>query len=537
MSVYKNSKELPVFDIFEGLFNLAFNCKWEGENVVKRKPGPIEQENLSLVLAWPGILMIHLAQITGDTTYQNCLKELIEMLDDDTESDQLRGYLDTITESKKIPKSLFEEIQEAVKNRNYDAMENLRKNIHRYLPRIIVTILMLLHPKNMRFVLDTNLIFLVHSLSNYYVLCCMIIRCFERNDGDPYITNREMDEGYYNCGLQNQLDIYRISQIWSGILNPIINLQFNNFSESNKENKDSDKLIFSRICTPSLKIFFYRIFPENIFAYIKEFDDGPGKFDSGENIRGFGYNISKNFGFDNDLWKLVSFKNPKSNGYLYFNENNDLQGFLSGLIQKLYISARQSSIAMKSIITSWDNFLKDPYEIIDGNLEKFDEWIFSFILDSYQSRDEFYKFKSFTRVIGDIDTELDYEIINEVRATYKEAKYYHIPIELRQKLLEAKAELDLFVGLVIKNTTVFEEAEVLNYFNENRSKYTYLDLLEHDDIKKIIFSTEANASRNNRRKILSIINNKLGGKAFKESTLTKLLGLEPGKEKYLKFAE
>ncbi len=65
MSVYKNSKELPAFGIFEDLFHLVFNCKWEGENIVKRKPGPIEQENLSLLLAWPGILMIHLAKITG----------------------------------------------------------------------------------------------------------------------------------------------------------------------------------------------------------------------------------------------------------------------------------------------------------------------------------------------------------------------------------------------------------------------------------------------------------------------------------------
>jgi len=70
-------------------------------------------------------------------------------------------------------------------------------------------------------------------------------------------------------------------------------------------------------------------------------------------------------------------------------------------------------------MASWDNFLKDPNDIIDENLEKYDKWIFSFIRDSYQSRDEFYKFKSFTRVIGDIDTELDYEIVSEVLNFYK----------------------------------------------------------------------------------------------------------------------
>jgi len=542
MSVYENFKELPAFDIFENLFHLVFNCKWEGENIVNTKPGPIEHENLSLLLAWPGILMIHLAQITGDTEYKNSLNELTGMLGDDTGSDQIKGYLDKIIESKKNPKILVKEAQEALKNNYYDALGDLRKKIHRYLPKIIITLLMLLHPKNLSFVLNTNLFVLVYSFSNYYVLCCMIIRCFERNDGDTYITNREIDEAYLNCGLQNQLDIFRISRIWPDVLDSIIKSQVDTFSKSNKDNKKLEALIVSKICTPSLRVLFQRIFPENAFAYIKEFDKDSGKIGLDRDIIGLGYNTSRNLGHDNDLWRLFSFNNPKSNGYLFFNENNDLQDVLSAIIEGLYRSARQSAVAIKSIITSWDSFLKDPYEVIDEKLEKFDEWIYSFILDSYQSRDEFYKFKPFTRIIGDIDTELDYPLINEVRDTYKEAKYYHIPIELRQKLLEAKEELDIFVKLVIKKIKLQEgrlgdEDNLLNYFDTHKEKFNYLNLLEHDDIKNIDFSTEANASRNNRRKILSIINNKLGGKAFSESTLTKLLSLEPGKEKYLQYSK
>ena len=541
MSVYKNSKELPAFGIFEDLFHLALNLKWEGENIVNTKPGPIEHENLSLLLAWPGILMIHLTQITGDTTYQKSLNELIGMLNGDTDSYQIRGYLDTIIESKKIPKTLFKEIQEALKNKNHDALENLRKKIHQYLPRIFINLLLLLHPKNLSFVLNTDLFVLVHALSNYYVLCCMAARCFERNDGDTYITNRELNEGYFKCGLKNQLDLYCVSRIWPFILDSIIKSQDDTFSKSNKDNKKLEALIVSKICTPSLRVLFQRIFPANAFAYIKEFDKDSGKIGLDRDIIGLGYNTSKNLGYDNDLWRLFSFNNPKSNGYLFFNENNDLQDVLSAIIEGLYRSARQSAVAIKSIITSWDSFLKDPYEVIDEKLEKFDEWIYSFILDSYQSRDEFYKFKPFTRIIGDIDTELDYPLINEVRDTYKEAKYYHIPIELRKKLLEAKEELDIFVKLVIKKIKLQEgrlgdEDNLLSYFDTHKEKFNYLNLLEHDDIKNIDFSTEANASRDNRRKILSIINNKLGGKAFSESTLTKLLSLEPGKEKYLKYS-
>jgi len=129
-----------------------------------------------------------------------------------------------------------------------------------------------------------------------------------------------------------------------------------------------------------------------------------------------------------------------------------------------------------------------------------------------------------------------------VRNTYKKRKKHHLPIELRQKLLEAEEELDIFVKLVIKKIKKQEEKigdqeSVLSFFDVHKEKYRYLNMLERDDIKKIDFSTGANASRDNRRKIIPIINRKLGGKNFKESTLTKLLGLEPGKEQYLKYSD
>ena len=545
MSIFKNSKGLPAFDIFENLFHLALNCKWEDENIVKRKQGPIKKEDLSLLLAWPGILMIRLAQITGDTTYQNSLKNLSDMLENDTGNDQIRDYLDKIIEPQKIPESILKDVQKARKNKNYDALENLIKKTHQYLPQFIVTLLLLLHPKNLSFVLDKNLIVLVHSLSNYFVFCSMIIRCLDKNDGDTYITNREMKNSFFNCGLQNQLDIYWISRIWTEILNSIIKPQLKSFSKSDKENKNIEALIFSKISTPSIKVYFYRIFPENTFAYIKEFDvdsDKSDKLGLDRDIIGLGYNTSRNFGFNNDLWRLFSFNHPESNGYLIFNENNETRDVLPAMIEGLYRSARQSAIAINSISTSWDNFIKDPYEVIDEKLSEFDEWIYSFILDSYQIRDEFFKFKPFTRLIGDIDTEMDREIIKEVSDEYRTAKYYHIPNEMRQKLLDAEDELDIFVKLVIKKIKKQEEKigdqeSVLNFFDAHKEKYRYLNLLRRDDIKKIDFSTGANASRNNRRKILPIINQKLGGKNFKESTLTKLLGLEPGKEKYLKYSK
>jgi len=81
-----------------------------------------------------------------------------------------------------------------------------------------------------------------------------------------------------------------------------------------------------------------------------------------------------------------------------------------------------------------------------------------------------------------------------------------------------------------------DQENQLRFFDAHKEKYNYLKLLEHDDIKKILFSTEDNAKRNNRREILPIINKKLGGRDFKKSTLTNLLGLESGEGKYMKYS-
>lgn len=345
------------------------------------------------------------------------------------------------------------------------------------------------------------------------------------------------------CEITDQLDIYFLSKIWMDVQYSKADEALNNFISLNDKEGVSFEYPAELIKVPSMELILHKIMITRYitYAFVERYDKSKTNLDKDIESCGVALNLNLFENFQYYLWHLrlrdeISDNKKLTTAFLFLDANGQGDDILADLIIRLCQVANQSAIAMKSIIDSWEQFIDRPSEIAESNLGKFDDWIYS-LIENYEVRDEFFNFKAFSRIIGDLDTDLEYEIIKEVRDTYKEAKHYHIPIELRQKLFEAKEELDLFVGLVIKNPNVFDETEVLNYFDENRAKYTYLDLLEHDDIKKIIFSTEGNASRNNRRKILSIINDKLGGKAFSESKLTKLLGLEPGKEKYLKYSK
>jgi hypothetical protein len=390
---------------------------------------------------------------------------------------------------------------------------------------------------------STNMGRLTYLLGNYYILCCMIAKFIEGVKGDAYITLGDTQGVLEKCKITDQLDIYFLSKIWMDVQYSKANEALSTFISLNAEGGVSIAYPAELIRVPSMQLNLHKIMITRYitYAFVERYDKAKSNSDIDGESCGVALNLNLFENFQYYLWHLrlkdeISVNKKLTTAFLFLDANGQGGDILANLIIRLCQVANQSAIAMKSIIDSWEQFIEFPAEIVESNMGKFDDWIYS-LIENYEARDEFFNFKAFSRIIGDLDTDLEFEIIKEVRDAYKEAKHYHIPIELMQKLLEAKAELDLFVGLVIKSPNVFDEPEVLNYFDENRLKYTYLDLLEHDDIKKIIFSTEGNASRNNRRKILSIINNKLGGKAFSESTLTKLLSLEPGKEKYLKYSK
>jgi hypothetical protein len=538
---FNKSSDLPAFDIFEKFFQFVFNCKWEDDAIVRGDSTVIKTEHMSLLFAWPGILSMQLVTLTGNTEYKQQLQSLKKTLDENLEYSQIRYFLDNLIKSKSIPPTLLKKALQVENSGNLKEQDNLIKQLLKYQPKIFETIRLLIHSKSILMRHRSNMVRLGSSLGNFYLLCCIIAKLIGWTEEDAIITLREIQDVLEKCNIPNKFDIYFLSEIWMMVQNRNFGNTLDSFISSNNKKKDSIKYLKDSIKVPSIQRVLHKIKTESSWSYaiLKKFDQPTSNPYINVNSSDVAINVNLNKYFEYSLWHLRLKEEISDNDYttafLFLDSKGKGKDTLENLMIRLYQVAKQSSLAIQSIIESWEELIDNPAEIIESNLEQYDEWIFS-LIDSYQSRDEFFNFKSLSRIIGDLDTDLDYEIIKEVRDEYKTAKYYHIPIELREKLLKTKEELDLFVGLVIKNPDVFEEEEILVYFDEHRSKYSYMDLLEHDDVKTIIFSTEANASRDNRRKILSIINKKLGGRDFKESTLTKLLGLEPGKEKYLKYS-
>jgi len=498
---FNNSSDLPAFDIFEKLFQIAFNCKPEGDTFVHRNSKTIKVKHLSLLFAWPGILEMQLAMLTGNDKYKKQLDNLRNLLDGKVEYPQIRDFLDNLIKPKSITTTLLKEANKAKNSGDYNKLYDLKKQMRKYHPKIFETLTLLLHPKSIHMGYNTNMGRLTYFLGNYYIFCCMIAKFIEGAKGDAYITIRDIQNVLESCKIKDQLDIYFLSKIWMDVQSAKTNEALSSPFSLNVKRRGSIVYLAEPISVPSIQLILHKIKIAKYltYAFVERYDKSVTNLDIVGESCGLALNINPFENFQYYLWHLrlkdeISDNNKLTTAFLFLDANGQGDDILANLIIRLCQVANQSAVAMKSIIDSWEEFIDSPAGIVKSNLEKYDDWIFS-LIENYEARDELFNFKAFSRIIGDIDTDLEYTVIKEVRDEYKTAKRYHIPIELKQKLLEAKAELDLFVGLVIKSTTVYEEA-VLNYFNENRSKYTYLDLLEHDDIKRIIFSTEANASRN-----------------------------------------
>ena len=535
MSIYYKSEDVPIFKVFEQLAHLAFNCKWDGENLIGRGTEPIKQNHLSLLLAWPGILMMNLVQITGDKFYDRALKELNTNLENGADYVQVKNFLDNIINPKFVPTRLKSELHESSIANDLKNISKLKKELYEYVPDIITKTILLLHPRNLTLVTGSEIFSLIYSLTDFFVLWCMIVRCFDKNDGDAYITKGNIYEIYSKCENISRLDIYSLSHLFPTILDSFINLEIEEYLEFIQNDEKLKLFERSNIITPSIQFVIERIVPANYISYIKKFNSNKIDFGLGEEVIGIGYNIRKILGFTNELWRTISFNHPKSSGYLLFDKEKSQKDFLSTLIEELFRTAIYGAHAIESVSKSWDSFIDNPYEKVDEHLDKYYNWIESILIDDYLTCDEFYKFKNFSRAIGDIDTEIDVEVVKEVRKLYKDGRKNHIPWEHRSKLMDAKRELESFIEKSIEKE-FFTEDKYIKYFNETKSQYKYLCLLEEDDIHEIGFSKAWQIQRDNFRKILSIINKKLGGKEYSESKLTKLLGIETSDQKYAKFS-
>jgi len=509
--LYTQKGNFRSLDIFRKLLLLTFNGKISNNNIFHLEAKKFNIKNLPLLLAWPSILQIELAILAGDKKSEKELNYIIKLLDKPAEISKIKKHIYELIETKTADKFLS-------------------------------TINLLFHPESMNRNFHINLIALVYNIANYNIFCLMLTNYCEKRPTDSFLTFEEIKYILQNCGLPKDPAIHSISLWWIDILVNLLDEDLILFSKAGEKGKLN--LFFAdQFYYPSIKLFFKELYNgnRNNFAFIWKY----------KNLQEFlepnvmGKNISLDCDFRYDLWYLQLPRKkqdifPEGYAFLFEDKNGKSDNQFFNLIFWLNRMATLSASAMYSFIESWEDFFDNPKKNIGSDIKSFKNLVES-ILDEKNLRERFFQTKKYSRMVGDIDTEIDHEDIEEVRDLYKEAKFYHIPIKLKQKLLDADKEIKLFVRQVLSKIKMGKERlgdseKLSKYLVKLKNEYHYLKLLNHHQIKRIILGTTRNDERNNQRNILPIINKKLGGKDFLGgSTLTKLLGLESGDQAYLRW--
>ncbi len=133
----KDTKDLPAFDIFKKLFQITFDCVWDGDNidtVTRRKSRDIEQKHISLLLAWPGILAMELASLTRNKEYTIQLDKLRKLLAAEVDYPEVRDFLDKMIPKITIPQDLLDEANKAIKNGDDNRLQDIKYQLRDFHP-------------------------------------------------------------------------------------------------------------------------------------------------------------------------------------------------------------------------------------------------------------------------------------------------------------------------------------------------------------------------------------------------------------------
>jgi len=511
--------DLPAFDIFNKLNRIALNYKWDGEELCHQNSNRIEFKNFSLLLAWPGILALEIAALTGNKQYKEHLASLRNLLNSDAQYTDIRLFLDKLLIFRPIPKEILEELKNTKINGDSDKIVYLREKLGDFQPELFKTLALLFDPKFIKKDHKHILLFIKLFLGNYYIICLMIAQYLKEDTNEAYIAFESIEEILSECGMKDQLDIYSLSQLWFHAWNSISNDALMNFDYA-KKSKGLKFLIKEIMDVPKSQLKLEKMWlgDDNIenFAWINNYET------SMREIVGLAHNFNPNTLFNYELWYMVSWeiingKESINRSFLFVGDEKSKDKTLQNLFIQLYKLVKHSSILTKSLLESWNGFIDDDVEeAIGSNLFEFNEWIFP-LLESYEMRNQLFSFKSLSRLIENLHNELDYKIIEEACTDFKEAKRYHIQPDLLNKLLAADKELRVFINLIISEikkgkNRLGDQDKLLRFFDNHKDEYKYLYLLEHKDIKNINFSNDRNDYKKNRRNVLPTFYKKMGGK-------------------------
>jgi hypothetical protein len=520
-------KNLPAFDIFDRLFQIALNYKFEGGEPSHLNSDPIKFEHFSLLLAWPGILALELATLTGRRDYKNQLTSLKNLLKQNAGYTEIRNFLDNLLDYTPVPEELINEERSAQKRGVPKKIASVKKKIREFQPELFKTLNLLFDQK---FIVKEHSIYFElfkFVIGNYYIMCLMVAKHLSQ-DKKTYITSEDITAILNQCGIKNQPNIYYVSRFWYQELLKISNDAITAFNIICKKAKGA-AIATTLIDIPSLPFSLEKLyFDENErFAFITEYHDTPKEFET-KKSKGFAHKISPNSFSGYDLWCLSWNKNiaeqkNSNKSFLFISDKKHGADELENILYQLYQVALYSSGVMNSLITSWGDFIDDAENMIDSNLIGFKDWYLSIVKD-YKTRDQLLKFKPVSRIIKSLE--------NEFSEILKKAEIDHIPDDIREKVLKANEELKSFINLVSEQYPDSLEKRgstknLLILFDKYKEKCEYLKFLSHKQVDEdISFNTGQNYLRDTQRNLLPVIYEKLTGEKIKAGNLMRQLNLE-----------
>jgi len=398
-------KGLPALDIFVKLFEKTFHCSLTGDTVTDTSSKVIDPKHLSLLLAWPGILEMELAAITGNNEYKQQLDALRNLLDGEAEYPQIRDCLDNLIEPKPVPTDLLMKARKAQKSGNNKKLKTQTKKIRRFFPKIFETLIFLLHSKTMH--MESQWSRLAFLFGSYHTLCCMIandrmiagdliatidriktdgptlenvrtittdsrtIKLLEKKKGEAYITEREMQNILKKCETENKLNIYAFSKLLMEVLFTVINKDLNFFISFNIKQGEYDVPITNPIKASSAKMNLYEIkIPQkHTYAFVERYGDSANSIDEAIRACGMALNMNPFENFEYDLWYLMAEKEAAGDkswekAFLFLDPKGTGKKTLSNIMFRLCQIAKESSLTIQSIINSWENFVESPANAI-----------------------------------------------------------------------------------------------------------------------------------------------------------------------------
>lgn len=581
----KKSIDQEILAICEKLLERALSCKIE-KGKIRVHSNKIHEDQLFILFVLPGMLIIALSSIAGNKKHQNIIRAMEEILDRETDYQKiLNGLIDLLSEdsipnyiTKKIEKftDYDKKIDELIESMNEDIdFDNiaktllqldkvndpegyeklLKKEMRRYLPPGIEAMMILLNPrvfqiKALSIYFEKTTIFdaLIFSFGNYFMLAMMTYVDFPSYDEGDFLYSEDVAAMLYIC--DEKIGAFNEFNVFTDVMQTIAEGTINQLKDNNKTYKYQRTIVVTPL---DLNFYLHEYAYDNENFYILDQSSAfqnEFKFTENKSI-GFAINTNIFNEFDFELIVIVTINDHfcpmyecLKGTYLFIKPKQAGSDNFSFFANQLYQMAKKCSSVISSIMDSWKGFIDQPGYTIGSDFAQFENWLTSVLYESCETREELFRSASLSRMIGNIDTEIFSEGADKARNLFKEAKFHHIPIELKQKLLDADKELKTFVHYVISKRYkkgigwIVDHDELLEYIKSKKTDYEYLRLLDDEDIERIDFGTGENILRDNRRKILPRIYQEITGKKYDTmSELTKKLGLESGKESYMKWTK